>query len=669
MLPPDDSTTVATTDFRMSFTAPSHALPSSGIALPAASCNIQCSILFFRLFNKRAPRPGARGIFEIVKGITLVFAPVRSELPHLAARRTMFDPYHKWLGIPPKDQPPNYYRLLAIDLFESDPEVIDAAANRQMAYVQQRASGEHMAESQKLLNELSTARLCLLDQKKKSAYDLQLRVNVRQQARRSGEGHKDKPPKSLHAAGVMHEELPSGHGLQPPVRRVKPPPIEETSDDEAGYTQGITKHLVFLGGGLLLVVALLCFLYIRPGAGKNNTAPPVPDNQGGATQGGNAEKPPENAPAAIYYVEIDPPSATLTVQNNMANVTGSGRTREIRFDNIPWRVYPLVAASCEGYKSYSQRLSPKAGQSENLSIKLDRLSSPPSTSIANSSPNAGGQSSTSPGRGGGRPIDPRLLSSPGGGNSAGSQSAAGSDRLPIIAPGGGRPKDPMKDHSPTEADGSKTERRKFYVFSGESAIKTPAPRSLPSTVEAWIWYSKTAQPADMYVFGSEDLTKPSIGGLGLRIDHDGQLGGSRMQRNKQRRDIWTSVLLPAQKWTHLAATFDKDKIAFFVDGHLVRSDKGSQEEGSAKFVVGYIGIGTRIPTYCFQGRMRNIRISSGIRYTDDFDPPPEFNKRQDKEGFKTILIYDAANGMNDQIPDLSGNKKDGVGLNITIVEE
>lgn len=23
-----------------------------------------------------------------------------------------FDPYHKWLGIPPKDQPPNHYRLL-----------------------------------------------------------------------------------------------------------------------------------------------------------------------------------------------------------------------------------------------------------------------------------------------------------------------------------------------------------------------------------------------------------------------------------------------------------------------------------------------------------------------------------------------------------------------------
>ena len=35
-----------------------------------------------------------------------------------------FDPYRKWLGIPPKDQPPNHYRLLGIDLFEADAEVI-----------------------------------------------------------------------------------------------------------------------------------------------------------------------------------------------------------------------------------------------------------------------------------------------------------------------------------------------------------------------------------------------------------------------------------------------------------------------------------------------------------------------------------------------------------------
>ena len=40
-----------------------------------------------------------------------------------------FDPYHRWLGIPPDEQPPHHYRLLGINAFETDPEVIrDAVA-------------------------------------------------------------------------------------------------------------------------------------------------------------------------------------------------------------------------------------------------------------------------------------------------------------------------------------------------------------------------------------------------------------------------------------------------------------------------------------------------------------------------------------------------------------
>jgi hypothetical protein len=88
----------------------------------------------------------------------------------------MFDPYHKWLGIPPKDQPPNHYRLLGVDLFESDPDVIDAAANRQMAYLQGCATGPLVALSQRLLNEIAAARLCLLTAAKKAAYDDRLKA-------------------------------------------------------------------------------------------------------------------------------------------------------------------------------------------------------------------------------------------------------------------------------------------------------------------------------------------------------------------------------------------------------------------------------------------------------------------------------------------------------------
>ena len=87
----------------------------------------------------------------------------------------VFDAYHKWLGIPPNEQPPNLYRLLGIGIFEADLDVIEGAADRQMAHVQTHKTGPYAARSQEVLNELSAAKLCLLDPGKKSAYDAQLR--------------------------------------------------------------------------------------------------------------------------------------------------------------------------------------------------------------------------------------------------------------------------------------------------------------------------------------------------------------------------------------------------------------------------------------------------------------------------------------------------------------
>jgi len=89
-----------------------------------------------------------------------------------------FDPYYEWLGIQPKDQPPNHYRLLALDLFEENPNVISHAASRQMTYVRTFQNGEHAAESQRLLNHISVAKLCLLRPETKAAYDGRLRSEL-----------------------------------------------------------------------------------------------------------------------------------------------------------------------------------------------------------------------------------------------------------------------------------------------------------------------------------------------------------------------------------------------------------------------------------------------------------------------------------------------------------
>ena len=97
-----------------------------------------------------------------------------------------FDAYHKWLGIPPQEQPPNYYRLLGIALFESDADVISNAADQRMAHVRTFQTGARALLSQRILNEIAAARVTLLNPEKKAAYDQQLRAFLAGSSARPG---------------------------------------------------------------------------------------------------------------------------------------------------------------------------------------------------------------------------------------------------------------------------------------------------------------------------------------------------------------------------------------------------------------------------------------------------------------------------------------------------
>ncbi len=88
--------------------------------------------------------------------------------------KNSFDPYYRWLGIPASEQPANHYQLLGLTIFESDPEVIEAAAMRQMAHVRTYALGTHGELSQSLLSEIANAKLTLLNQQSKKQYDASL---------------------------------------------------------------------------------------------------------------------------------------------------------------------------------------------------------------------------------------------------------------------------------------------------------------------------------------------------------------------------------------------------------------------------------------------------------------------------------------------------------------
>jgi hypothetical protein len=88
-----------------------------------------------------------------------------------------FDPYRDWLHIAGGKAGANYYRLLGLKTYESDPLRIQAAADKQIARVEQIAPGTHALQRLQLLDELRAARICLLNPAARARYDAALRGN------------------------------------------------------------------------------------------------------------------------------------------------------------------------------------------------------------------------------------------------------------------------------------------------------------------------------------------------------------------------------------------------------------------------------------------------------------------------------------------------------------
>lgn len=189
-----------------------------------------------------------------------------------------FDPYHKWLGISPQHQPPNHYRLLSLDLYESDPDVIDASVDRIVAFLQDVAVGPHAKESQKLLNEIAAARLCLLDAKQKGTYDEKLRAELAQSMWPPGDESEPAPPPLAPAFAI--DTGASSVAKPPPVRKptTKRPAVTAAPHRADSPPPGTTRRgkqkasplllLSFISGGGLLIFAIVFALF----AGGNSEA-------------------------------------------------------------------------------------------------------------------------------------------------------------------------------------------------------------------------------------------------------------------------------------------------------------------------------------------------------------------------------------------------------------
>jgi biopolymer transport protein ExbD len=141
----------------------------------------------------------------------------------------IFDPYEMWLGIPKGEQPANYYRLLGVEL-DARPEEIERNWEERMAVVKRRAVGKRAAISQQILNELSRAKVTLLDERERTRYDDELRQAV----------EKTRHERELQRSERKRNRFKGGDEFTPPP--VAPPRATEfTSQELEGHGDDVIR--------------------------------------------------------------------------------------------------------------------------------------------------------------------------------------------------------------------------------------------------------------------------------------------------------------------------------------------------------------------------------------------------------------------------------------------
>jgi hypothetical protein len=173
-----------------------------------------------------------------------------------------FDPYREWLGIEPREQPADFYRLLGVARFETDLARIATAADQRMALVRSFQTGPRGTYTQRLLNELSAARVALLSPASKALYDQALAQHL---AARIAPTAANAP--AYAAPAVLTFGVGQTAPAAPPVLPPAPPPtraprlslqVDSRADDqplEVPQPKAWWRPLIAMVGVPLLVLA------------------------------------------------------------------------------------------------------------------------------------------------------------------------------------------------------------------------------------------------------------------------------------------------------------------------------------------------------------------------------------------------------------------------------
>ncbi len=227
-----------------------------------------------------------------------------------------FDPYFKWLGISPANQPPTHYRMLGLDEFTADKDVISNAADRQMMLIRTFQSGPYSAHSQRILNELAAARTCLLDSQLKRQYDNQLRAKQGSQLAPARETFVASTPPAPARVATSQAAPPQAVPMTPPVvapqaaqasnfgleplatspELIRQQKLRRSRKKRASQKSNVVFWVVGIGAVLLLTVLML-FSRMVGGGDETNLSPETSEAWGASTTESDSGTAGETKPA------------------------------------------------------------------------------------------------------------------------------------------------------------------------------------------------------------------------------------------------------------------------------------------------------------------------------------------------------------------------------------
>jgi hypothetical protein len=123
--------------------------------------------------------------------------------------------------------------------------------------------------------------------------------------------------------------------------------------------------------------------------------------------------------------------------------------------------------------------------------------------------------------------------------------------------------------------------------------------------------------------------------------------------------------VPANAWTHVAITYDREKTSLYVHGKLLAENdewKGKLKDSPDTFKVGRRTRGGDTHSI-YSGLIDEVRISSVVRYTGDFDVPTQYFRPDDD----TVALYHFDEAHETVVEDASPNGNHGNLVNAAVL--